>query len=270
MAFCAQCGRPVDAALAFCPSCGATRAPTQPAAPPPPAYNPPPSAHNPSPPAYAPAPSSPYGASPPPSSPYAPAPPTYAGTAQPGPGGPVGTTRSPGMVTLLSIVTLGIYAFFFWWSASREIDAYTQRPGHAHGKIRLSVFLFLGAAALLVVAFIGVISAAIGAEESGGQPSDGSMAGAGVGILAMIVAVPAMIAAVILLYMGMWRVWSAIRDDQARRAHPKPLSPGMMLAFYLIPYVNIVTMWVAIHRTTAGLNDVWAGAGSPPAYAPVA
>jgi hypothetical protein len=38
-----------------------------------------------------------------------------------------------------------------------------------------------------------------------------------------------------------------------------------MLAFMLIPYVNLVTMWIAYYTTQKRLNGMWAAAA--PSYA---
>jgi hypothetical protein len=77
------------------------------------------------------------------------------------------------------------------------------------------------------------------------------------------------IAGGILMLIGQWRVWTAIQEDEMRRGLPKPLSPGVMLAFMLIPYVNLVTMWIAYYRTQKSLNGMWESAAIAPVAAPL-
>lgn len=185
-----------------------------------------------------------------------------------GPGGPAGKVRPPAIVLILILVTLGIYGLFYWWSVSREVDDYTGRPGYAHRKVRLGIFLSLGALVLLVIGFV-LLGSALSFSE-GAEPQAEVDAGAAGGfMLAMMAGGAAAVAGAILLLMGQWRVWTTIRDDEVRRGIQNPLSPGLQLFFVLMPYVNLVTMWIAYYRTQKGLNGMWerTGPATPAPYA---
>lgn len=228
MGFCSQCGRPIEGNLSFCPSCGA---------------------------AYSPSTLAP-----------TPAAPGFAATG--GGRGPPGEVRSPGIVLLLILVTLGIYGLFFWLRAARETDAYTQRPDHARGKVRLGFLLSLGALVVFILGFV-LAGASLPMSEAEAQAQDVSGGAVAGFLLAMFVGVALTVAGTVFLFIGQWRVWSAIQDDESRRGVPTPLSPGLMLAFMLIPYVNIVTMWIAYYKTQKGLNGMWESATAAPVAAPL-
>lgn len=162
------------------------------------------------------------------------------------------------MVLVLTFVTLGIYGLPYWWRVSKEVDDYMGRPGHAHRRIRLGVFLLLGALAALVVGFVVVFAAAASAEEAAATGAEPAGAGfAGFALVVMLAGYGLLLAAVILWYMGMWRVWKSIEEDERRRAVADPLSPGMMLVFMLVPILNYVTTWVALYQTQKHLNAMW-------------
>ena len=227
MAFCAQCGRDVAAHLSNCPHCGA------------------PQARAATPAAYAAA---------------APA----EGAA---PGGPVGQTRSPGMVIVLVLVTFGIYGLIYWWNVSKEADAYAQRPGHAHGRVKLGLILLgVGLLVMLVASFM-MIGAAFSASETPDPEAAAAGALAG-GALFMFAAFAVILAGSVLLMMGQWRVWKTIEEDERRRGVPNPLSPVLQLVFMLLPYVNLITMFIAYYRTQKGHNEMWAQARAGPAPVP--
>lgn len=175
--------------------------------------------------------------------------------------GPVGRTQEPWLVVVLTLVTLGIYGLFYWWRVSKETDAYAGRPGHAHGRVRLGLFLALAALGTVVVGAVAMVGSVASAAASGAfdaDPDAGPLASAGAGMTLLFVGIVLGFAGGIFLLVGQWRVWTVIRDDEARRGVAKPLSPGVMLAFVLIPYVNLVTMWIAYYRTQDRLNGVWA------------
>lgn len=221
MTFCSRCGAQASDLASFCPSCGAALA-----------------------------------------RPVAPAP-----WAEPAPlVGPrtTGRVMEPWLVPLLVFITLSIYSFVYFWRVSREVDDFAGRPRHAHGMVRTGVFVAGGALAAIVVGFILVLVAVASddAVRSDAPPSEdvrgSTLAAAGTGMLILIAGGLAGVVGTVFLLIGEWRVWETIRDDERRRRVPKPLSPGLMLAFTLIPYLNLVTMWIAFHRTQKGLNAMWA------------
>lgn len=233
MPFCTRCGAAVPDAASFCPACGAPRA----------------GGLSPG--------ISPYGSA------YA-APPAYA--PPPGPR-PVGAILEPWLVPLLVFITLGIYGFVYWWRASREVDDFLGLPGHAHGKVRVGVFLGIGAIAVALVGVILLVTAGLAADraqaaDAAGDPaadalSSSALASLGFAVMLLFLAAGLGIAAYVLVLVGSWRVWHAIRADEARRGVVNPLSPGLQLAFTLIPYLNFVTSWIALYRTQKGLNGMW-------------
>lgn len=180
--------------------------------------------------------------------------------ARAGPPRPVGATREPWLVVLLGFVTLGIYALVFWWQSSKEVDAFRGEPGRAHGKVKAGVLTAVAAVAVFVVGIFSVVGAAVSAAANAGSdsPSPSVLAGAGVFMLALFAGFALALVAAVLLYMGLWRVWQAIETDERARGVPSPLSPGLMLVFVLVPYLNLVGTWIALYKTVKGLNGMWA------------
>lgn len=107
-----------------------------------------------------PQPEQPYGAPPSPPNPYGSAPqpaygqpPQYGGA--PGFGaGPIGKVRSTGMCILLSIVTLGIYTWVWYYSTSEEMK---RHSGQGLG----------GVLSLVLAIFIGIVNPYITSSEVG-------------------------------------------------------------------------------------------------------
>lgn len=183
-------------------------------------------------------------------------PPSMARQAAPGGPGPVGKVREPWVVLVLTLVTFGIYSLAWWWMISAEVDRHIQKR-HAHPMIRLAVFLIVGTLLLYVVALIVLLGGLAAAASSGNA---GGFAAAGiVGVLLLLVVIAAAIAALVLQIIGFWRVWSVVHDRDVATGSPKPLSPGLMMAFWLIPYLNIVTLWIAMYKTQSHLNAMWEG-----------
>lgn len=228
MSFCPRCGAPTTASMSFCTSCGESL---------PPAVYPAPASAPAAAPASAPA-----------------AAPAVAPATVP-PRGPVGQVMEPWLVIILTLVTLGIYQFFYWVRVAREMDEFRATPGHARKPIVTALWLMLGAIVVGFFAFYAFFSS-FSFSEAEPEPSAAGAAGGGLGLLLFIAAV---IAATVLLYVGQWRVWSGIETEERARAHPKPLSPGLQLVFVLVPYLNFVTFWVALYRTQDHLNALWTG-----------
>lgn len=236
MSFCPRCGAPTTPAMTFCTACGEKLAQT--------AYVP-----------QAPAPATPGGT-----------PPGAITPAIPAPAGPAGVTMEPWLVLVLTLVTFGVYGFFYWWRVSKEVDAYRGTPGHANQPIKTAIIVGSVVMVLMVVLFALFLGALVDAglsQDFQGEPTPeqveailGGMAGAFA--IIPLIAIGALVAFVFWL-VGQWRVWSAIEADERRRGHPSPLSPGLQLVFVLVPYINIVTTWIALWRTQDRLNQMWAG-----------
>jgi hypothetical protein len=94
------------------------------------------------------------GAVPPPPAPAATPAPAYAGTPAL-PTGPVGTIRSTGICVLLSIVTLGIYSWYWYYKTHDEMKRHT---GTGLG----------GGVALILAIFVGIVMPFLTSNEVGG------------------------------------------------------------------------------------------------------
>lgn len=219
--------------MAFCVSCGESL----PAAPAPGAQPPPPVA----PPPYA------YGA------PY--------GAPAPAPAGPRGRVQAPGLVVVLSLVTLGIYAAVYWWRVSREVDERMQRPPYAHKMARWGILLVVAAGVAYLVG-VGAMFAAIAGsmDPVTGEPSTDVPLGLLWTIPLMLAAWAAGIAGYVLLIIGEWRVWTFLQTEDMRRMRPQPFNPGLMLVLTLVPLVNLVGVFIALYSTQERLNEHWQAA----------
>lgn len=263
---CPQCSTVVEAVTdpIRCPNCGFSaplppgRTSTPAAAPPPaPSYgqpsSPPPA------PSYAaynqPAPS--YGAQP-----YstAPSPTTaYAGVR------PVGKQRTPFLIILFSILTIGIYTLVWEWKISKEMDAFTGT--NRHKILRTGVILAIIGLVLLIVGF-GAMYATIGAlpTDEAATPDTSDLGGLLGVVLLMLVAAGLLLTAYIMIIMGFYRIWTALERDDKMRAQPSPTNSTLLLVLFilgiLVPYVGIIMVFVVYFMTQQALNRTWQVYGS--------
>lgn len=177
-------------------------------------------------------------------------------------GRPVGMTVEPWLPIVLTLVTFGIYGFFYWWRVSKETDAYAGTPENAHKMVRIATILgivgFVGGM-ILSIAVLSAIFAAVGDADPDPQAISAAQLGAlaSLGILFPIVMI-GIVTAYVLWIVAMYRVWRTIENAERAAAHPNPLSPGLQLLFVLLPYVNFVTFWIALYKTQDHLNALWA------------
>ncbi|HEX9816777.1 MAG TPA: hypothetical protein VGB18_07340 [Candidatus Thermoplasmatota archaeon] len=271
---CPQCSTVVEAMTdpIRCPNCGFS-APlppgktSAPAAPPP---SEPTSYAHPSPPptpSYAPygQPAPTYGAQP-----YAPPPlpSAYAGVR------PVGKQRTPFLIILFSILTLGIYTLVWEWKISKEMDAFTAT--NRHKILRTGIVFALIGLVVLVIGGAALYASAASLSEAESATTDPAALGGLMGILlAVIVGAGLLLVAYILMIMGFWRVWTALERDDKMRAQPSPTNSTLLLILFIlgivVPYVGIVLVFVVYFMTQQALNRTWnvyGGAGMPmqPAY----
>lgn len=160
------------------------------------------------------------------------------------PTGPLGRPREPSLVVVLAVLTLGLSALAWVWRASREVDAYWTRPGRAFAAVRGGVILI----ALGWIAMVASIPLLAGTSSFG--------------VFAALLMGGASVAfgGTVSVWLGFWRTWSAIAEDERRRGRPDPIEPGLMLLFALLPVANLVTFFVALHRGQRHLNEMWAAA----------
>lgn len=241
MAFCPRCGAPTTPGMRFCGSCGESLASN--VAPPPP---PPPAS----------APAAPH--MPPPS--YAPPPPRATG--------PPGAVREPIVVILLALVTLGFYGLYYWWVVSREVDDYTQKPGHSHKLVMIGTIVSVVAGVVLFFAAISFIGTIIAEAADGQEPTEEEILGMVFGAMGtlFLFGTAAFVGSIIRL-VGKWRLWSSLEADERARVHPAPLSPGLMLALvilaWFVPFVGWILPLVVMWMTQEHLNQAWQAAGVP-------
>lgn len=166
----------------------------------------------------------------------------------------------PSLVLLLTLVTLGIYAFAYWWSASRQVDAHVRPALPSHARVRRGCILMLASILPHLVASVLLVGA--GADTFDDEPrprgfADPLFVG---GAIALILAWLLTLAGLVLVGMGLLRLWRILRDEDVARSHPRPLRPGVQLLLVAFPYVNLVGMWFVLYRTQTRLNRMWDGA----------
>lgn len=152
------------------------------------------------------------------------------------------------MLLVLCVVTLGVYGYVWCWRVSKEVDAYLQRR-HAHPLTKIGILLVVCGVLLEGVGFVVLFGSAV-ARSGGGFAS---------GVLLLLVSIGLAGAGAVCMYVAGWRVWSTIHDREAAAGAPRPLSPGWQLALVLVPYVNVVGVFVAVYRTQNHLNAIWQG-----------
>ena len=196
-------------------------------------------------------------------------------------GRPVGKEVRPILVPLFSILTLGIYALYFWWRTSREMDAYAG--SRAHPVVRIGVALsaagILATAAVMASVYAQLDWAAILADPSAAPSPEAMQAMAQEEPLYGVSVALAVIGAGV-LYAGLWRMWGALRDVEVRRGRGEPFDPRIALAIMVgttalslgTPYVPngalasalgllglvaFVLTLVLYYVTQARLNEAW-------------
>jgi hypothetical protein len=136
-------------------------------------------------------------------------------------GRPVGKTVAPWLVILLTVVTLGVYPFFLWWRASREVDAFADARSHA--LVLPGVLIGAAAAATSIVlagmAFGDVFSAIFADPEN--VPDGEIIAAQLAGSPIHLVAVGLGLVGAAFLYAGLARMWGAMLREEERLARPE-------------------------------------------------
>lgn len=203
-------------------------------------------------------------------------------------------------MVLLTVVTLGIYGYVWGWKTSKELDGLQGRP-YSHPFLRIWVFLvittFVVMAVAMLLMFGSLLSLVLDAPEGGsGEPEErfgaGHLAGILGGVLLMVLVSFVGLAAQVLAFLGFWRLWSQVRQEQDRSGIQPPLQPGTHLGiwlgalganyvvsfassflgpFLLLPFVLVVAVVVVLalavaiavaqlysmHQVQQHLNQVW-------------
>jgi hypothetical protein len=121
--------------------------------------------------------------------------------------------------------------------------------------VRRGIFLSLAVVALAVLFWVVLLGGLLaGAAGAGGG---GLLAFGALGVALFLLMIPLGVLGAVFFFMGAWRVWATLREREAAAGARKPLSPGAQLTMYLVPYVNLVTMWIAAYRTQSHLNAMW-------------
>ena len=174
----------------------------------------------------------------------------------------VGKTRSPAIVIVLGIVTLGVYLLFWAWSITKETDAFVNQPGHSNKKLKTSYILLIPAFALMVLAVVFLVGTMPKTETE--VPSNTFFVAIGV----LFLALPILVVSTVFYYMALWRVWTTLQSDDRGRGEQNPTNPGLLIALALlglfVPYIGVVLSMAMLFLTQQALNRTWA------AYRPAA
>ena len=181
--------------------------------------------------------------------------------------GPPGSVREPWIAIILAIVTLGLYSLYYWWVASREVDEYTQKPGNSHNLVRVGTIISIVSGIVLLFALFSFLGSIFADAAAGREPAEEeivAMIFGGIGLF--VIAAMAMFVGSIIRLVGKWKLWTALEQDERARAHPTPLSAGLMIALvigsWFVPLVGWVLPLVVMYMTQEHLNQAWNAAGA--------
>lgn len=203
-----------------------------------------------------------------------------------------GKTISPGLVAVFSLITIGIYALFFWWRVSKETDG-LRGHRHAHGIMRTGIILgFVGAVVALVVgiAAVATVVAATYTADNASTPTEQQiftdLLKAALPLLVVFaLAILVACAGQIISYVGMYRSWDSLKRAEQGLGRPDPVNPALYLWLPLgcgllgyVPFIGVLfslaslVLWITFMALTQShLNALWArGVQVAPPPAPVA
>lgn len=174
--------------------------------------------------------------------------------------------RSPWLVAILGVLTLGVYFAYWIWETSKEAHAFDEYGASPYDVTKWAVPTAVGAAigALLAGgAFLTMMTSRMPA-----QPTPGSMPATGPafwivwGVLA--VANFTLLAAAVGLLVADWRLWKFVERHERGIGRSSTLSPGLLLGAFLVSYFLVLPLPLAagyvLHRTQTGLNRIRAAA----------
>lgn len=158
-----------------------------------------------------------------------------------------GEQRSPWQAAILGVLTLGLYAAYWLWVTSKEVDGFDESSSPAFSVARWAI-------PTAAVGGIGTVVTVSYMMQTGSLLS--------VGPVYLLFAL-AMFAGSIGMVAALWRVWRFVERHE-RALEAEPLSPGLLLAILGISYLLMVPFPLAggyvLHRTQRGLNRVWRAA----------
>lgn len=181
------------------------------------------------------------------------------------PVGPVGATREPVLCIVLAIVTFGLYALYYWWVASREMDEHARKPGYAHNLVRIGTIVSLVAGVALFFAIVSFAGSLIARAVVGDEPTEAEIVAMVFGAIGTILLVGSgLLVGAIVRLVGKYRLWETLEAAERRRGHPTPLSAGLLLLLsigsWFIPFVGWVLPLVVMYVTQDHLNQAWRAA----------
>lgn len=179
---------------------------------------------------------------------------------------PVGKERTPWLVPLLMMVTLGVYLYYWLWQVTDEAESFDSTRHRSHARAKWTVGLVAGAVGTFLLAFVMLVSSVGISEVSAEAFAAGGVASIGLFMIGFF----ALVAGAIVLYVTLWTLWNWISHHE-RAAGWEALSPGVLLALMLggaavsgIPLVGWVAgpaaIFYAYYRTQKGFNKVWSAA----------
>ncbi|HVM46348.1 MAG TPA: hypothetical protein VM582_10475, partial [Candidatus Thermoplasmatota archaeon] len=137
----------------------------------------------------------------------------------------------------------------------------------SHNLVRIGTIITVVAGVVLFFAVISFIGSIIASAVGGGEPSEEEILAlvfGGLGVF-FLAGTAGFVGAIVRL-IGKWRLWSALEEHERRRAHPSPLSAGLMVALailaWFIPFVGWVLPLVVLYMTQEHLNQAWTSAAA--------
>lgn len=143
-----------------------------------------------------------------------------------------GERTSPALVVFLTVITVGLFAFVFWWNTSKLVDDARGRS-FATTPTRIGIVAALVAIPSILLPLL--------------APRDPAV---------FVVALVSFPTAIVFLTLGKYRLWSLLEAMEARANVPARTSPSTLLTLTLfglvIPFVALAPLAI----TQARLNDL--------------
>lgn len=162
---------------------------------------------------------------------------------------PSGKQRSPFLVVVLGLVTLGLYPLYWIWAVSKEMDRFDPHRDSPYDVVKWALALFVAGVAGFAGGWGSLFAGAAGAE-----------AGLGAGVILFGLGAVLLVLGGLAIVFAHWRLWKGVEAHERAIDAPTALSPGMMLVLLLVPLLNLIGIIYIPYRTQEGLNRIWAAA----------